>query len=154
MHAHRNANRPRNHLLKSADYSGLPTEPIFADVIRANMSRKDFENWVKNLHLTCERVLIEHGKEIMYREMITTRLADAAIDLYAMIATISRVNTRIEEIGAEKADKEIKICNTFCQQAWRRARRSLLTIDKNNDENMKEIADFISEEKQFPYETE
>jgi hypothetical protein len=30
----------------------------------------------------------------------------------------------------------------------------LLTIDKNNDEDMKEIADFISEEKSFPYETE
>ena len=117
-------------------------------------SKTDFENWVKNLHLTCERVLIEHGKDIMYREMITTRLADATIDLYAMIATISRVNTRIEEIGAEKADKEIKICNTFCQQAWRRVRRNLLTIDKNDDENMKEIADFISEEKNFPYETE
>ena len=117
-------------------------------------SKTDFENWVKNLHLTAERVLIEHGKDVMYREMITTRLANAAIDLYAMIATISRVNTRIEEIGAEKADKEIKICNTFCQQAWRRARRSLLTVDKNDDENMKEIADFISEEKHFPYETE
>ena len=117
-------------------------------------SKTDFENWVKNLHLTSERVLIEHGKDVMYREMITTRLADAAIDLYAMIAIISRVNTRIEEIGIEKADKEVKICNTFCQQAWRRARRNLLTIDKNNDEHMKEIADFISEEKQFPYETE
>jgi len=117
-------------------------------------SKTDFENWIKNLHLTAERVLIEHGKDIMYREMITTRLADAAIDLYAMIATISRVNSRIEEVGAEKADKEIKICNTFCQQAWRRARRSLLTIDKNDDENMKEIADFVSEEKHFPYETE
>jgi acyl-CoA dehydrogenase family member 9 len=117
-------------------------------------SKRDFENWAKNLHLTAERVLIEHGKDIMYREMITTRLADAAIDLFAMIATISRVNTRIEKVGVEKADKEIKICNAFCQQAWRRTRRNLLTVDKNNDDYMKEIADFISEEKQYPYETE
>lgn len=121
---------------------------------RLMADKTDFENWVKNLHLSSERILIEHGKDIMYREMITTRLADAAIDLYAMIATISRVNSRIVEIGVEKAEREIKICNTFCQQAWRRARRNLLTIDKNNDDYMKDIADFISEEKHFPYETE
>lgn len=117
-------------------------------------AKTDFENWAKNLHITSERVLIEHGKDIMYREMITTRLADAAIDLFAMIATISRVDTRIKEYGEDACEKEIKICNTFCSQAWRRARRNLLMIDKNNDNDMKEIADFISEEKQFPFFTE
>ncbi|KAA3614726.1 MAG: acyl-CoA dehydrogenase [Calditrichaeota bacterium] len=117
-------------------------------------SKTQFENYAKNLRFASERVLIEHGKNIMYREMITTRLADAAIDLYAMIATISRVNTRIDELGAEKCDKEIKICNTFCEQAWRRARRNLLMVDKNNDEEMKEIAELITEEKEFPFMTE
>jgi len=116
-------------------------------------AKTDFENWAKNLHITSERVLMVHGKDIMYREMITTRLADAAIDLYAMIATISRVNTRIDETDESTCEKEIKICNTFCQQAWRRVRRNLLTIDKNNDNDLKEIADLISETKEYPYST-
>lgn len=121
---------------------------------RLMAAKTDFENWAKNLHITSERVLIEHGRNIMYREMITTRLADAAIDLFAMIATISRVDTKINEQGESECEKEIKICNTFCSQAWRRARRNLLMIDKNDDETMKEIADFISGEKQFPFITE
>lgn len=116
-------------------------------------AKTDFENWCKNLHITSERVLMAHGKDIMYREMITMRLADAAIDLYAMIATISRVNSRIEETNEEICAREIKICNTFCQQAWRRVRRNLLTIDKNNDAELTEIADYISDIKEYPYHT-
>lgn len=132
----------------------LITERIRQVHPRLTAAKTDFENWAKNLHITSERVLIEHGKDIMYREMITTRLADAAIDLYAMIATISRVDTKINDYGESECEKEIKICNTFCSQAWRRARRNLLMIDKNDDENLKEIADFISKEKQFPFFTE
>lgn len=117
-------------------------------------AKKDFENWAKNLRFTVERVLMEHSRDIIYREMISYRIADAAIDLYGMIATISRVETRINDIGAEKCDKEIKICNAFCEQAWRRVRRNLLMVDKNNDDYLREIADFISEEKQYPFNTE
>jgi acyl-CoA dehydrogenase family member 9 len=117
-------------------------------------SKTQFENYSKNLRFSVERILMEHGRDIIYREMITTRLADAAIDLYAMIATISRVDTRIKEIGEEKCDKEIKICNTFCEQAWRRVRRNLLMIDKNNDDVLKEISEFITEEKEYPFMTE
>jgi acyl-CoA dehydrogenase family protein 9 len=116
-------------------------------------AKTDFENWAKNLHITSERVLMMFGKDIMYREMVSLRLADAATDLYAMIATISRVDTKINELGEEACGQEIKICNTFCQQAWRRVRRNLLTIDKNNDHELKEIADLISERKEYPFKT-
>ncbi len=117
-------------------------------------AKTDFENWAKNLRFTSERVLMEHGRDIIYREMITMRLANAATDLFAMIATISRVDTRINDVGAEKAAEEIKICNLFCEQAWRRVRRNLLMVDKNDDQQMKEVAEFISEKKVYPFETE
>ena len=117
-------------------------------------AKTDFENWAKNLRFTAERVLMEHGKDIIYREMITTRLANAAMDLYAMIAVISRVQTRIDDVGEEKASEEIRICTVFCEQAWRRVRRNLLMVDKNDDAQMKAIARFITEKKTFPFETE
>lgn len=117
-------------------------------------SKKEFENWAKNLRFAAERVLMEHGRDIIYREMITTRLANAATDLFAMIATISRVQSRIDEIGSEEAAMEIKLCNTFCNQAWRRIRRNILTIDKNDDPEMKEIAEFITEKNGYPFVTE
>ena len=85
--------------------------------------------------------------------MILERLANAAIDLYAMIATISRVDTQIKEKSAENCAMEIRICNTFCDQAWRRVRRNLLMVDSNNDRAVKEIADYIVKEQKYPYKT-
>jgi acyl-CoA dehydrogenase family protein 9 len=132
----------------------IRTERIRAVHPALSNDKTNFENWAKNLRFSAERLLMEHGRDIIYREMISYRMADAAIDLFGMIATISRVDTRIKELGEEKCKIEIKICNTFCEQAWRRIRRNLLTIDKNNDQDMKDIADFITEEKQYPFATE
>ena len=117
-------------------------------------AKADFENWAKNLHFAAERVLIHYGKNIIYREMVSERLANAAIDLYGMIATISRVDTLIKKKGEERCQREIQLCNAFAEQAWRRIRRNLLMTDKNIDKDLKEIAEFMTEEKQYPFETE
>jgi hypothetical protein len=78
-------------------------------------------------------------------------MADAAIDLFGMIATISRVDTKIRQSGAESAEGEIRICNTFCEQAWRRVRRNLLMVDNNSDTNIKAIADAVIQSKEYPF---
>ena len=86
---------------------------------------------------------------IIKKQIIQIRLADASIDLFGMIACISRVDERIRRKGAENCPKQIIFCNTFCEQAWRRVRRNLLTIDKNDDDNMMKIADFIIEDGEY-----
>ncbi|MFC2088201.1 acyl-CoA dehydrogenase family protein [Calditrichota bacterium] len=112
-------------------------------------SKALFENWAKNLHITVERILMKHGKKIIQRQIIQKRIADSVIDLYAMIATISRTDLRIKAKGVKKTKKEILYCNTFCNQAWRRVRRNLLMVDKNSDRNILEISEFIKEEEQY-----
>jgi len=113
--------------------------------------KTQFEEWARNLHFTAERVLIHHGKNIIYKEMVQERLADAAIDLYGMIATLSRVDTKISRDGLDKCEREIKLCNAYSEQAWRRVRRNLLMVDKNLDWEMKAISDFVIEEKEYPF---
>jgi acyl-CoA dehydrogenase family protein 9 len=100
-----------------------------------------FEEWAKNLHVAAERVLIKHGKKIIQREMIQERLADAMTDLYAMISCISRVDTDIRKHGLDLCEDKILLCNTFCEQAWRRVRRNILMVDRNDDNNFKKISD-------------
>lgn len=112
-----------------------------------------FETWAKNLHFAAERALVHIGRDIIYREMVSERLANAMIDLYGMIATISRVDTLINEKGADNCQREIQICRVFSEQAWRRVRRNLLMVDNNNDKDIKEIAEFIVAEGRFPFET-
>ncbi len=122
------------------------------DVDPSLMNAKvQFEKWAKNLHITTERILMQYGKNIIYREMVSNRMADAAIDLFGMIATISRVDTKIRQSGAESAEGEIRICNTFCEQAWRRVRRNLLMVDNNSDTNIKAIADAVIQSKEYPF---
>jgi len=95
---------------------------------------------------------MHHGKNIIYREMRQKRLADACMDLYGMITTISRVDTLINDKGEENCQNEIKICNTFCQQAWRRIRRNLLMMDNNNDQTVHELSDYIVDQQAYPFE--
>jgi len=112
-------------------------------------SKSLFENWASNLHITVERILMKHGKNIIKRQIIQKRLADAMIDLYAMIATISRTDSRIREKGIDNSQKEILYCNSFCDQAWRRVRRNLLMIDKNDDVNHLKIAENLKEDEKY-----
>jgi len=103
-------------------------------------SKALFENWAKNLHIAAERVLMRYGKKIMDYEIIHRRIADASIDLYAMIATISRTDLLIKKKGVRNYKNEITMCNSFCGQAWRRIRRNILMIDKNEDKLVLSIA--------------
>ncbi|MBD3226021.1 MAG: acyl-CoA dehydrogenase, partial [Caldithrix sp.] len=114
-------------------------------------AKVNFETWAKNTHFAAERALVHNGRKIINRELIQERLADSMMDLYAMIATISRVDTLIQKKGADKCRNEIRICITFSEQAWRRVRRNLLMIDNNNDSDMIEIAGQMAEFGQYPY---
>ncbi len=112
-------------------------------------AKADFEEWAKNLHITAERILVKYGKHIIKKQIIQYRIADAAIDLFGMIASISRVDDCIRIKGEENCQKMITLCNTFCGQAWRRVRRNLLMIDKNDDDQLLKITEFITEDEEY-----
>jgi acyl-CoA dehydrogenase family protein 9 len=62
---------------------------------------------VKRLRSTSESVLRKHGKEIVERQFIQKRIADAVADIYAQIAVLSRVSSIIifeYSIGKMKFD--------------------------------------------------
>ncbi|MCK4754746.1 MAG: acyl-CoA dehydrogenase family protein, partial [Calditrichia bacterium] len=112
-------------------------------------AKADFEEWAKNLHITAERILVKYGKHIIKKQIIQYRIADAAIDLFGMIASISRADDCIRIKGEENCQKMITLCNTFCGQAWRRIRRNLLMIDKNDDDQLLKITEFITEDEEY-----
>lgn len=119
--------------------------------VKLTESKSLFENWAKNLHITVERVLMKYGKKIIDKEIIQKRIADATIYLFGMIATISRTDSLIKKKGVKNCKREILMCNTFCEQAWRIARRNILMIDKNNDRNMVEIAEEVIQNRKYFY---
>ncbi len=92
-----------------------------------------------------EAALRLHRKGIIEKQMAQARLADAAGELFALIACLSRANTRIQEAGAAAARREILLTRTFGNAAWRRIRQRLNQVTKNQDANLVKLSDLVYE---------
>jgi len=88
-----------------------------------------------------EATVKRHRSHIVEREYLQHRLADAAMDLYGMLATISRASSKLREEGADAASREIRLAKVFCEGAWRRVRRNLRAVESNQDEELDRIVD-------------
>ena len=93
-----------------------------------------------------ETALRAHGKQIVEREFVQERLAEASADLYALVACLSRANTRIVEEGAAAARRDILLTRTFGNAAWRRIRRRLHQVTHNQDANTVRVSDRACEQ--------
>ncbi|MFO7564727.1 MAG: acyl-CoA dehydrogenase family protein [Enhygromyxa sp.] len=90
-----------------------------------------------------ERLLRHHGKSIIDEQMLLERVAEIGIDLYAMVAVVSRATVALEQ-GRDSAAHEALLAKVFCEQANRRIRRRLRAIEqgrKNGDVELRQIAD-------------
>jgi acyl-CoA dehydrogenase family member 9 len=89
--------------------------------------------YARSLGSAVEALLRKHGKGILQREYQQERLANAAIDLYASIATLSRASSAVARKGEAKAADEIAIARTFLHDARHRVVGSLKKLDHNRD---------------------
>jgi acyl-CoA dehydrogenase family protein 9 len=102
-------------------------------------------HYAETLADAAEAALRGHGKRIVDREFVQERLSEAAADLYALIACLSRANARIKEKGLEAARRDILLTRTFGNAAWRRIRRNLYQTGKNQDANLIRVSDLAYE---------
>ncbi|MFQ5700375.1 MAG: acyl-CoA dehydrogenase family protein, partial [Acidobacteriota bacterium] len=102
------------------------------------------EQFVAQFASTVEAALKRHGREILKREYIQERIADAAVDLYAMICCLSRAAT------AGAADHHLA-ASAFCERAWRRLRRNLRQVETNSDAATTAVADLALERGVYPF---
>jgi acyl-CoA dehydrogenase family protein 9 len=100
----------------------------------------DVSEQVKELRPVSEGLLRKHGKGIVQKQFQLKRLADAVADIYAQVATISRVTSILEEHGVEPSGQERFIADTFCTRAASRVRAQFRQIDSNDDERVVAIA--------------
>ena len=95
---------------------------------------------VKELRSVSEGLLRKHGNGIVQKQFHLKRLADAVADIYAQVATISRVSSILEEHGVEPSGQERFIAETFCTRAAARVRSQFRQIESNDDERVVAIA--------------
>src|SRR3954465_6634735 len=87
---------------------------------------------VKRLRAVSEAALREHRKGIIERQFIQKRLADAVADVYAQIATLSRVTSIFGSdpaLPVETSGQERYIAETFCTRAALRVAGNLDLVE-------------------------
>jgi acyl-CoA dehydrogenase family protein 9 len=129
-----------------ADYvAGRVQREVMPDrVTKAHEALKDLAepltDQVKRLSSVTESLLREHKGGIVERQFHQKRLSDAVSDIYAQIATLSRVTSHLEEHGPDVSGQELYIADTFCTRAAARVSSDLDQIEHNDDDRMIEIA--------------
>lgn len=99
-----------------------------------------FEEYTQELARNTEKVLRRHGKDIAEMQYTQRRIADMAIDLFAVAAVLSRTTRAIEKRGEEGARREIDLATVFVTTAERRLASNVNAFDKNDDELRKAVA--------------
>ncbi|XP_069563751.1 very long-chain specific acyl-CoA dehydrogenase, mitochondrial [Brachyistius frenatus] len=74
-----------------------------------------------------EELLIKHGKKIIDEQFVLKRIADCAIDLYAMVVVLSRASRALSQ-GHASAQHEKMLCETWCMEAHERVMRDIKTL--------------------------
>jgi acyl-CoA dehydrogenase family member 9 len=95
---------------------------------------------VKRLRHVSERLLRQYGEGIQEEQRQLKRLAHAVIDIYAQVATISRVSDVLARNLPPAPVEEQYIAETFCTRAAHRVDRCLDQIEENDDKRMHRIA--------------
>jgi acyl-CoA dehydrogenase family protein 9 len=98
-------------------------------------------NEIHDLALAVEGVLLKFGKDIIEKQFIQLRLANAAIDIFHSVAVLSRTTWEIERAGSvEAATPELDCARVFIPAAMRRARRNIRALRINQDKRLSDIA--------------
>ncbi|XP_071656287.1 very long-chain specific acyl-CoA dehydrogenase, mitochondrial isoform X3 [Patagioenas fasciata] len=93
---------------------------------------------------TAETLLLRHGKGIVEQQFLLTRVADAAIDVYAMAVVLARASRALSG-GAPTAQHERLLCDTWCSEAQHRVLGTLGPLPKQNFRNLRAIAGALVE---------
>ncbi len=113
---------------------------------------KIFEEGTLEFARAVELILRRHGKEIIGKQFAMKRIANLAIDLVVGLCVVSRVSRMIEQKSVSGCEQEIAISHIFSQQARRRMKQNHKDIERNEDELMKGLSDFIVKSGGYPWD--
>jgi acyl-CoA dehydrogenase family protein 9 len=124
--------------------------PTFDDQARAAA------DLVPDLRNAGEALLRRHGTDVVDQQAQLKRLAHAAIEIYAQIATISRASSALARpakatTGDPEPSDETFIGQTFCRRAEQRTRRWLRQLDDNDDDATQRIAEAVITHGSYPH---
>jgi acyl-CoA dehydrogenase family protein 9 len=111
-----------------------------------------FEEYTSELMKNVDKVLRKHGREIAEMQYTQRRVAEMAMELYAIASCLSRTTRAIEKRGEEGARREIDLTTIFVASAERRLEEIVRSFDKNDDELRKSVATRTYADGGYPFD--
>jgi acyl-CoA dehydrogenase family protein 9 len=105
----------------------------------------NIEEIVRQFSSAVESLLRKHGKKIHLKQLAQKRVAEVAIDLFAMSSVLARTSGLLEKKGEEASKLELSATESFCFRALRRSKFALRSVEKNDDDLVHFLADEICE---------
>lgn len=125
----------------------MPTRSLSKAHPRLEEWTNEFSSMLGGFSIQVENTLMKYGKDIINNEYPQKRLADMTIQLYVMLAVISRTTSILEDDAIDEKKKEY--CFNLAEHSLRRARHvfiaSLKGMNKNMDKTEKKISDQVAE---------
>ena len=102
---------------------------------------------VREFGRAVQSMLFKHREEILFRQYVQERLADAACELYASSCTLSRLDQllTISNGNAAEAARDLMAGRYFLRLSDRRIRQCLAALNDNDDRYTTETANAILE---------
>ncbi|XP_067879739.1 very long-chain specific acyl-CoA dehydrogenase, mitochondrial isoform X2 [Heterodontus francisci] len=130
----RNATLLMNEISKRARRkAGLSTGISLSNIVHPELKQSG-ELTVKAIEKfggCTEDLLLKYGKRIVDEQFLLKRVADSAIDLYAMMVVLSRASRSLSQ-GHATAQHEKFLCETWCIEAYARIMDSLNALSSSS----------------------
>ena len=110
-----------------------------------------YDKYTAELGRVADVLLRRHGRDIVDKQLAMRRLADIAIDLFVGLCVLARVSSMTDS-GDARYEQAITVAKLFSQQAKRRMNQNLRRIMRNEDEDLKQLAQFVSSEAVYPWD--
>ncbi len=110
-----------------------------------------YDKYTAEFGRVADVLLRRHGRDIVGKQLAMRRLADIAIDLFVGLCVLARVSSMTDS-GDARYEQAITVAKLFSQQAKRRMNQNLRRIMRNEDEDLKQLAQYISSERAYPWD--
>lgn len=106
-----------------------------------------FSSMLSGFAIQVENSLIKYGKNIIHHELPQKRLANMAIELYAILSVISRTTYILEQESIDQKQKDyvLSLTNIVCHDARKKFVSNLKGMTSNIDKEIKKSCECISE---------
>ncbi|XP_049538085.1 very long-chain specific acyl-CoA dehydrogenase, mitochondrial-like isoform X1 [Anopheles darlingi] len=133
--------------VRSIGYGGTDLSSFVAEPLKESAAL--CADSIDRFSRSVEALLIKHGKGIVDQQYLLIRLADSAIDIYAMSCVLSRATKALQE-KVPSADHEVLMTKAWCIEANARVRNNIRQVHNGaflkNHETMSSIAKNVCEQ--------